>query len=119
MVGVVEGDSVPKRDLRAAVRGVMFRPNGEASSLFGDGCRTNGSLFTVAGDLVVVPASRGVRGLLVERKLELRVGVNGLPFCLSGGILGVVDFPRCGRCGCSSISHRAAIYAVGRGHSVS
>lgn len=107
VVGVVDGDSVPMRDLRAAVRGVMFKVNGDASSLFGDGCLTKGSLFVVAGDFRAPPASLGVNGLFVDRKLELRVGVNGLPFCRSGGMLENRQCVSHGECECSSICRRA------------
>ena len=87
-VGVVEGDSVPMRDLRAAERGVIFPLIEGASSRPGDRVRTNPCLGREAGELGPEPASLGVKGLFVERKFALSWGVNGLPFwCLSTGML--------------------------------
>ena len=80
------------RDFRAADRGVMFPMRDVAaagSSLAGDRVRTKASRrWAEAGELGAEPARRGVKGLFVCRKLELRAGVKGFPFCcLSMGIL--------------------------------
>jgi hypothetical protein len=105
---VVEGDSTPMRDRRAADRGVIF-PLSEVgvavgSSRTGDLARTNASRFAVAGEFWVDPASRGVKGDFV-RKFELRAGVNGFPLiCLSGAILVAGDGRVLGALGCSSMS---------------
>ena len=88
----VAGESVPIRDLRIAERGVMLPLRddvGGVSSLTGDRVRAKGSRrWTAAGELGAEPARRGVSGLFVFRKLELRAGVNGFALCcLSTGIL--------------------------------
>lgn len=96
----VDGDSVPMRERRAAVRGVML-PLADGvvvASRTGDLVRLNGSRRTpIAGEPGAEPASLGVKGLFVDRKLELRAGVIGLPLdCLSMGILGF--------CACRDVS---------------
>lgn len=93
----VAGDSVPIRDLLAAVRGVILPLRGLAGAISraGERVRTKGSLLMDdAGELAPDPTRRGVRGLLVlGRKFELSAGVMGFPLvCLSPGIL---DFTAC------------------------
>ena len=97
----VDGDSVPMRDLRAAVRGVMLplAAGVDVSSRTGDLVELKGSRRTAtAGEPGAEPASLGVKGLFVDRNFELRAGVIGLPLeCLSMGIIGCCacrDFSR-------------------------
>lgn len=103
-VGVLEGDSVPIRVFRAAERGVTLPVSEGASSFPGDLARTKASRRAPdAGVVGPEPARRGVNGLLAARKLELRDGVNGLPFgCLSGIVVAGVRLVVV--CHCSSIS---------------
>lgn len=99
LVAVV-GDSVPIRDFRLPERGVILElrkleTGVEISSLCGCWDTEGDSELTRRrGDfdrgLGEVPASFGVSGLFVDRKLVLSVGVKGFAgvpwFCLSRGI---------------------------------
>ena len=92
----VDGDSVPIRDFRAAERGVMLPlkvgvdwPSPVRLLVADSVCRPR--LAGRVGDALLDPKALGVKGLLVCRKAELRLGVRGLAdvpmLCLSMGML--------------------------------
>lgn len=83
----VDGEGSPLRELRAPDRGVMLPLSlvmigDRTSSLRGaatcDSVRAGRRGGLVAGDAGLEPASLGVSGLFVLRKLELSAGVKGL-----------------------------------------
>lgn len=107
----VEGDSVPIRDFRAADRGVILPPK------LGVDCPSAFRLLAASsvcmprfagrfGDALLEPKTLGVKGLLVCRKAELRLGVRGLAelplLCFSMGMLCIEGFPATRDCACSS-----------------
>jgi hypothetical protein len=94
----VDGDSVPMRDFLDADRGVMLPLMADidwpstAGLLVADSvCRPR--FAGICGDALLDPKTLGVKGLLVCRKAELRLGVRGLAelplLCLSMGMLRV------------------------------
>ena len=101
----VDGDSVPIRDFRAADRGVILPLMVGVEWLstvrllvVDPVCRPR--FAGICGDALLDPKTLGVKGLLVCRKAELRLGVKGLAelplFCLSIGMLCVEGFPATG-----------------------
>ena len=88
----VEGEAPPTRELRAPERGVTLllkvEAVGDRTSSFRPAGATCGSGRVPrrggldAGDCGFEPANLGVSGPLMVRKVELKVGVNGLAFAL-------------------------------------
>jgi hypothetical protein len=98
----VDGDSVPIRDFRAADRGVIFPPKVDVDCPSSVRLLVTDSLCRARfagtfGDALLDPNTLGVKGLLVWRKAELRLGVRGLAelplLCLSMGMLCVKGLP--------------------------
>jgi hypothetical protein len=100
---------VPIRDFRAADRGVMLPPNVEvdwpsAGLLVVEDSACRPRFAGICGDALLDPKTLGVKGLLICRKAELRLGVRGLAelplLCLSIGMLCIEGFPATGNCAC-------------------
>lgn len=97
----VDGDSVPMRDFLAADLGVMLPlmvsvgwPSIARWLVADSVCRPR--FAGICGDALHDPKTLGVKGLLVCRKAELRLGVRGLAelplLCLSMGMLRIEGF---------------------------
>jgi hypothetical protein len=107
----VEGDSVPIRDFRATDRGVILplKVGVDCPSAFRLLAASSVCMLRFArrfGEELLEPKTLGVKGLLVCRKAELRLGVRGLAelplLCFSTGMLCIEGFPATRDCACSS-----------------